>query len=380
MTVTGRLGAAFLAALFCASCEKQAAPPPPPPPGVVCVAAEQRDVANTYQYIGQAVAEDWVDVVARVEGFLVKQCFQEGSLVKKDDLLFEIDPRPFEAQVKQCQGDLDKALATLADALINFQRYSTLAKQNAVAQKTLDEATMQKGEAEGQVLSCQGQLDIAKINLGYTKIMAPFDGKIGTCPVSVGNLVGPTINTKLTRIVSVDPIKVEFSIPEATVVHLVKLCGSVSAVSGRVIPRVLLSNGDAYPLPGTIYFSDNEVDNTTGTLLIRVRFANPDRLLVPGAYVKVRLETKEKIAAILVPQIAIQRDQTGEFVFVVDADKKVQRRQVQTGQTHGLDIEIRDGIKVGDLVITQGLMKVRPGMVAAVTMAQPKSSSPGAGD
>jgi len=365
----------FLSAAFLlSSCEKREKPPPPPPPGVVCVVAEKRDVANSYEYIGQIVAEDWVNLVARVEGYLIKRNFEEGSIVKKDDLVFEIDPRPFEAKVKEAEGQLTKAKATLENANIEFKRYSSLAKDNAVAQKTLDEATMPKGVAEGQVLTSEGELEIAQINLGYTRITAPFDGKIGVCSISVGNLVSPTMNTNLAKIVRLDPVKVEFCIPEAIVINIRQNAKSVQSAASTVIPRIVLPNGTAYPHEGVIYFADNEVNTATGTLMIRARFPNTTGLLTAGQYVKVRLETKEKIAAILIPQIAIQRDQTGEVVMTVDKANKVVRREVKTGQPHGTDIEVKEGLAEGDLVVAQGLLKIRSGMTVNVTMDSAKAN------
>ncbi|HCE46298.1 MAG TPA: hypothetical protein DET40_22360 [Lentisphaeria bacterium] len=364
--------------LLASSCRKKPVPPPPPPPGVVCTIAEKQDVSKTHEFIGQIVAEDWVDLVARVEGYLVKRNFEEGSFVKKDTLIFEIDPRPFEAQVKEAEGQLVHAQASLTYANIQVERYTTLVKGDAVSQKDLDAANMQQGVSKGEVLVAQGQLDLAKINLEYTRLTAPFDGKIGECPISVGNLVGPTINTNLSRIVRMDPVKVEFSVPEATVIDIRQREGSMEKIASRIIPKIVLSNGTEYPLAGQIYFTDNVVDTSTGTLLVRARFQNPNGLLNSGNYVKIRLETKDKTPSIMVPAVAIQRDQTGEFVLSVDKDSKVQRRLVKTGQAHGMNIVILEGISEGEKIIVRGVLKVRPGMTANATLeesAKPESKT-----
>jgi membrane fusion protein (multidrug efflux system) len=358
------------------SCTKKKEVHAPPPPGVVCAIAEKKDVSNTVEIIGQIVAEDWVDLVARVEGFLIKQNFEEGSFVKKGDLVFEIDPRPFEANVKEAEGQLAHAQASLTFANIQVDRFTTLVKGNAAAQKDLDNANMQQGVSKGELLVAQGQLDLAKINLEYTRIIAPFDGKIGVCPISVGNLVGPTINNNLTKIVRIDPMKVEFSVPESIIIDLREREGSMANIAAKIIPRIILANGTEYPLDGRIYFSDNVVNTSTGTLLIRARFQNPKGLLNSGEYVKVRLDHKEKIPSVMIPAVAIQRDQTGEFVFTVDKDSKVQRRIVKTGQTHGVDIVILEGLSEGEKVIVRGVLKVRPGMTANVSIEESSKTEP----
>jgi len=376
----------FSIVLITASCNKKPVPPPPPPPGVVCTVAAKEDVSKTHEFIGQIVAEDSVDLVARVEGYLIKRNFEEGSFVKKDDLVFEIDPRPFEAQVKEAEGQLAHAQASLTYADIQVERYITLVKGDAVSQKDLDAANMQQGVSKGEILVAQGQLDLAKINLEYTRITAPFDGKIGECPVSVGNLVGPTINNNLTKIVRMDPVKVEFSVPEAIVIDLRQREGSMEKISSRIIPRIILSNGTEYPFEGQIYFSDNVVNTSTGTLLVRARFQNPKGLLNSGDYVKVKLGDKETTPSIMIPAVAIQRDQTGEFVLIIDKDSKVQRRIVKTGQAHGIDIVILEGISEGEKVIVSGVLKVRPGMTATVSIeesvkpeSKPQPTTPKAG-
>lgn len=358
-----------LASVFLvSSCGKKAPPPPPPPPGVFCVQAAKRDVIHSFEYVGQAVAEDYVNLVARVEGYLVKRNFEEGSIVKAGDLIFLIEQEPYKAKVEISQGNLTKAQSSMDLANIEYDRYKKLVKDNAVAQKTFDEATMQKGTAEGVLMSSKGDLDIADINLGYTEIRAPFDGKLGTCPISVGSLVGPGINTTLSKIVRIDPVKIEFFIPESIVVGIRQKAGSMSAATKTVTSRITLPNGAPYPHKGEIYFSDNEVNTSTGTLLVRARFPNTDGIVTPGQYVKVKLETNDKVSAILIPQVSIQRDQTGELVMVVKPDKTVERRQIKTGQAYDTDIEVVSGLAEGDLVISQGLMKVRPGMTVEVTM------------
>ncbi len=364
--------AVLILVFLASSCGKMPAPPPPPPPGVVCAMSVKQDVTNTFEYIGQIVAEDWVDLVARVEGYLIRRNFEEGSFVKQNDLVFEIDPAPFEAQVKEAEGQLARAQASLVNANIQVQRFTTLVKGDAAAQKDLDDATMEQGRAKGDILVAQGQLDLARINLGYTKITAPFDGKIGVCPISVGNLVGPTVNKNLSKIVRMDPVKVEFSVPEPKIISLVEQGVSMENAGPNISCRITLANGSEYPEEGTIYFYDNEVNTSTGTLLIRARFQNSKGVLTPGEYVKVKLGRKIKTPAVLVPAVAVQRDQKGEYVFTVDNDSKVQRKPVKTGQGHGLSLVVLEGLSEGERVIVQGVLKVRPEITVNVTMEDAK--------
>ncbi len=355
---------ALSSCLLLSSCNKRdkTPPPPPPPPSVVCFAAIKTDVATTYEIIGQTVAEESVNIVPMVEGYLIKQGFDEGSMVKKGDLLFEIDPRPYEAQVKNAEGQVTSAKAQLVNANIEYARYTSLAKDSAVAQKSADAATMSKGQAEGQTLVSEAALDTAKINLGYTKLVAPFDGKIGTCPISVGNLVGQAGSRQaLTSIMRLDPMKVEFNIPEPAIASSFQKRGNTPGTGKLVVPSIILPNGSPYPHEGSIYFLDNQITSATGTISVRARFPNPDAILIPNEYVKIRLVFKEKIPTILIPQIATTDDMTGKFVMVVK-DGKVERRQIKTGQSHDANVEVLSGLAEGEWVVTEGLLKIRPGM------------------
>ena len=371
--------AAFSPIFLLCSCDRgpKNAPAPQSQPNVLCVAAVKQDVSNSYEFIGQTVAEESVDIVPMVEGYLVKQGFDEGSMVKKGDLLFEVDPRPFEALVKNAEGQVASAKAQLVNAEIEYNRYTSLAKETAVAQKSADSAAMSKGEAEGQLLISQANLDTAKINLGYTKLVAPFDGKIGVCPTSVGNIVGQASNRQaLTTIMRLDPMKVEFNVPESAMVSSFQKHGTLIGTGKLVVPKIVLPNGSPYTHDGAIYFIDNQISSGTGTISLRARFPNPDAMLTPNEYVKIRLVFKERQSAILIPQIAIEEDMTGKLVMVVK-DGKVERRQVKTGQSHETNIEVLSGVAEGDWVVTEGLLKIRPGMAvdakldtAAITPAK----------
>ncbi len=338
---------------------------------MLCAAAVKQDVTKSFEFIGQAVAEDSVSIVPMVEGYLVKQCFDEGSMVKKGDLLFEIDPRPFEAQVKNAEGQLAAAKAQQLNAIIEYKRYTTLIKEDATSQKDQDIATMKKGQADGQYLIADAGLDTAKINLGYTRLTAPFDGKIGVCPISVGNLVGsPSNRQPLTSIMRMDPMKVEFNIPEPAVATIIEKFGGMDRVNKVMYAKIVLPNGTPYPHDGSIYFFDNQITTATGTIKQRARFPNPHAVLTPGEYFKVQLCSREKMSVILVPQIAIVEDMTGMLVMAVK-NGKVERRRVTTGQNHGKDVEILSGLSEGEWVVTEGLLKIKQGMAVNAKLDTP---------
>ncbi len=338
-----------------------------PPPAVVAVPATTREVATSNQRIGQIVPDDIVELVARVEGFLVKRCFEEGSKVKKGDLVFLIEQDQYKAELEAAKGSLKKAQAALDNANIEFNRYSKLSKEDAVAQKTLDTATMQKGEAEGGLLIAQRNLSIAELNLSYTEVRAPFDGKLGVCPVYEGNLVGSK-NTILTTLIRLDPVKVEFPIPESVYVDHLMTYANIQQAGESITVRLLLPNGKEYPHDGTIYFSDNRINNMTGSILLRGRFPNPDGMLVPGGYVKVILSSKKKKPLLLIPQESIQRDQTGTFVLLIAKDGGVERRKVTLGVDLGRVTAVASGLSEGELVITEGALKVRTGVKPQVAV------------
>ena len=336
------------------------------PPAVVAVPATRREIATSQQRIGQIVPNDQVELVARVEGYLVKRCFEEGSLVKKGDLIFLIEQDQYKAELESAEGNLARAKATLEDARIEFNRYSTLVKDNAVAQKELDNATMKKGNAEGEMLVMQGKLSMAKLNLAYTEIRAPFDGKLGVCPVYEGNLVGAkTVN--LASLVEIDPVKVEFPIPESVYVEHLITYGNMKNARESIVVRLMLPNGKDYPHDGVIYFADNKINNMTGTIFLRARFPNPEGMLVPGGYVKVILGQKQMTSQVLILMESIQRDQAGTFVLVVSKDGTVERRNVVLGADLGGASVVESGLSEGELVITQGALKVRTGVKPKVT-------------
>ncbi|MCF6174587.1 MAG: efflux RND transporter periplasmic adaptor subunit [Victivallaceae bacterium] len=346
---------------FIVGCERKA-PPPRLQPTVVVTPATNEDIVKTHAAVGQTVAQDKVEFLARVEGFLVKREFIEGDFVQKGKLLFEIEKDKYQAEVQSAQADLENAQADLINAQIDFKRQTTLLAQKATSQRAYDNARAAKMMADAKVMAAQGKLKIAKINLSYTDIKAPFDGLIGLSTYSVGNVIGPNSGT-LATIIKLDPMKVEFNLNEAVILSALQKGNINRAQDDRKIKvRLRLSNGTIYRHDGIIDFIDNRINPATGSIKLRVAFENKKRILLPGQYVNVILEAREQIVALMIPQASIQEDQQGKFVLVVTAQQQVKRKNVTVGDRHGINIIIKSGLIAGELVIVEGLQKVREGM------------------
>jgi len=335
-------------------------------PAVTVALAVNGDVQPTDEYIGQAKAYDEVDLIARVQGYLTKRNFIEGQMVKQGDLLFEIEKDEYKAKVESARGALLKAQANQKNAQIEYDRQATLLRQNATAQRTYDDALYNKMSADADVINCQGQLDLANLNLSYTDIRSPFDGRVGLATYSVGNLVGPS-SQKLASVVRLEPMRIEFNVSELDVLH-----HRQRMLKGMVPPdffRVLLKyqDGRYYDHEGKLSFTDNKINTATGTLLVEAVFSNPDHFITPGMYVKIVLQSKDKIPALLIPRSAVQESQIGEYVLQVTKDMKVRLQPIKTGLRNGASVQVVSGLQPGDMVITVGLQKVRPGMTVTVT-------------
>ena len=347
------------------------------PPAVSVVEATPQDVTPSMQFVGRVAAIDQVDLRARVTGFLEQQSspnpralFVEGGHVNKGDLLYVIEQPPFQAQVAMARAQVAQAEASLAEANATLQRVQEAVTSGAVSQQELDQATAAAQEGQAQVLAAKAQLQTAEINLGYTEIYAPISGKIGLTAFTFGNLVGPTSGV-LATIVSQDPIYVTFPVSAAVIAQVQDETSGTLPPADSFVVRIVLPDGTVYPQPGRIDFLSNQVDQTTDTLTVRAAFANPKRILVDGQFVTVTVETATPETALVVPQPAVQTDQAGSYVLVVDNDDKVEQRRVALGSDHGTDIVVQSGLKAGDKVIVQGIQKVRPGIVVAATALAP---------
>lgn len=375
----GRLAAALLVPLLVivlAGCkedsharQEQAAPPP----AVIVAPVERVDINPRIEYVGQTVAVDTVDLRARVEATIVQRAFVEGDDVAAETLLFTLEPDPFEAEVEAAAARVAEQSAAVVRTRRDLERARTLFAQGNVSQQTLDRAIADQQQAEALLRGSEAQLRQARINLGYTRITAPFDGRIGRAVYSVGQWVGPDSGV-LATLVKLDPIYVVFNVSEQRYLNYrlrVEQAIRDGVAKPEYVPRLRLSNGTDYRNLGRLTFVDNVVDPSTGTIAVRAEFPNPDKLLVPGLFVTVLLEQAETKPALLVPQAAVQEDQGGMFVLVVGDGDQVEVRRVETGARVGIRWEVTSGLAEGDRVIWEGIQKVRPGSRVAPTVKIP---------
>jgi membrane fusion protein (multidrug efflux system) len=359
-----RLAAAGVAATALSGCgrQDQQAEAPPPPPAVSVVAVAQEDIKPTVTFTGRVQARDKVELRARVEGFLQKRLFEEGQDVKEGDLLFVIEPDSYKASVDEIKASIQKAEAALTLASIEVDRASQLVQRQTGTQQRLDEATAKQADARGELARQQAALEKAELQLSYTEIHASIAGRIGRATVSVGNFVGPSTGP-LATIVRQDPIYVSFPVTQREMLEVRKdeKAGEEPTIYLR------LADGTRYAQAGKVNFVDVTVNPGTDTVLVRAQFPNPDRILVDGQLVTVLVEEGSAQTALLIPQRAIQIDQSGAFVLVVDSANKVVVRRVEVDQGPGAQLIVIKGLKAGEKVITEGVQKVRPGQVVQAT-------------
>jgi membrane fusion protein (multidrug efflux system) len=340
--------------------------PSAPPPAVTVVRVTTEDIRPTYRFTGRIEAIYRVDLRARVDGFLEKRLFTEGADVKEGELLFTIEKGQYEAAVKEAEASVEKAQSSLKFAELEFQRQSDLVQKNVGTQARLDDATAKLGEAKGVLLAQQAALERARLNLSYTDIRSPIAGRIGRANVSVGNFVGPASGS-LATIVSQDPIYVNFPVTQREILAYRKEKSSPA----EVVVYLQLADGSRYAHSGKINFLDVTVNQGTDTVLVRASFPNPDRALVDGQLVSVVLEGGTAENALVVPAQALQIDQAGPFVLVVDGESKIQVRRVEIGSPRGTNMILKSGLKAGDQVVSEGIQRVRPGQVVTATEMKP---------
>lgn len=337
-------------------------------------AAQLREVTPTQSFVGRVQAVDTVQFVARITGFLQERLFEEGQRVAKDAPLFVIEQAPFQAVVQQREASLASAQATLANATLQVSRGRELVATRNIPQATLDQRIADQTTAAAAVKEAEAALAIARIDLSYTGIYAPFAGRIGRANVSVGNVVSPQSGT-LAILVSVDPMHVYFPVPQRVVIEQRRraAAGGATAAGSRV--RITRADGSVYPHAGHIDFADVAVDRSTDTLTLRASLPNPDGLLTDGEFANVTLEGAEAERALVIPQAALLIDQSGAFVFVVEQGRAVPKR-LTLGQQLGAEVVVRDGLSEGAQVIVDGIQRVRPNAPVTATPAQPQPAAP----
>ena len=339
----------------------------PPPPAVSVVPVVSRQVTETASFVGRVAAIDKVDVVARVSGFIKERNFTEGQHVKTGDLLFRIEPDIYKAAVDQQNANLAKAKATEVNANLQLQRGQELLHNQNIPQSTVDQRAADEQAAQADILQAQALLEQAKINLGYTEIWSPIEGRIGLANFTVGNLVSPSSGI-LATIVSQDPIYVTFQASEADVIEYKHRIAASADKNPHVTIHIKLPDGSIYPHPGLTNFLDVQVQPDTDTVQVRAQLPNSERMLIPGGIVDVIVERGAPQSSFLIPQSAVQLDQAGHYVMVVDDAKKVEQRRIETGVEQGRDVVVKQGLKQGELVIVEGIQKVHAGQVVSASV------------
>ena len=356
------LSLVLTASLLLAACtgeEKKAAAPKGPVPMKVMKAAT-KDMPYWGEFVGQISAVESVDVRARVGGFLLEKKFNEGGKVEKGDLLFVIDPKTFQEDLKQAQSSLEYNQALLAKAEKDKARYQKLLDEGVVSRTEFEGYQTDFSTYQAKARENKAQVENARIQLGYTKVYSPIDGIIGRVQVDIGNLVGQGENTLLATISTVDPVYVSFSIPESDYIRA-RRNPEMAETRAREI-ELILADGSKYGIKGSFSMVDRAVDPQTGTLGIRVSFPNPDGLLRPGQYGKVRVLIENIKDAVVVPARGIVDTQGMKSIFVVGADGKIVSQPVKIGFEVNNLVVVTDGLKAGDTVIIDGIRRVRPGM------------------
>ena len=347
---------------------------PPPPPEVEVAEVLQKDVPVYQEWVASMDGLVNATILAQVQGYLIKQNYQEGEFVKKGTLLFEIDPRPFQAAVDDAKAVLSKQQAVLQTAQANLNRILPLAAANAVSQRDKDNAIGSVQSAEAQVLSAQAQLRKAELDLGFTKIASPIDGIAGAANAQIGDLVGTPQARVLTTVSTVNPIKVYVPISEREYLQAIERSKpEKKAGADKISFDLILADGSTWPQQGTFSFADRQVDPQTGTIKVAILFPNPENTLRPGQYAKVRALMKTEKGAILVPQRAVGELQGRHQVAVVEADNTVRIRGVKVGERIGNLWVIQDGLKAGDRVVAEGTQKAGDGVKVTPKPYTPKS-------
>ena len=340
-----------------------------PPPSVIAVRATSGSIEDQSEFVGRVVAVDKVELRARVQGFLKKRSFTEGQEVKVGDVLFEIEPDQYEAIVEQREADLAKAKADQLNTAAQLKRGLELLKDKNIAQAKVDELQAADSIALASIEQAKAALNAAKLDLGYTRVTAPAAGRIGLAKYPVGNLVGPA-SEPLSTIVSRDPIYLQFPLTQRKLFEARQDIKAKGGDAKHVVVRARLPDGTLYDQPGRLNFIDVTTDQGTDSVTLRAELPNPDGTLVDGQFVGVVLQAGVPDTAILIPQSALQVDQQGTFVLIIDAEGKAQIRRVQIGAPKGPQVAVKSGLKEGELVISEGIQKVRPGQAVTATPPQ----------
>ena len=335
-----------------------------PPPQVAVITVKAEDVPITNDLPGRIAATRVAEVRPRVSGIVVERVFEQGSQVKEGDVLYRIDPAPFQVQVDSAEATLRRAKAVQTQARVDSERQEQLKKSNVASAQAYDDAIAKLAQADADVAIAQAGLETARLNLQYADVKAPISGRIGRALITEGALVSAGGTENLATIQQLDPVYADFTQSATDLIRLRKALqdGALMADNNSADVKLMLDDGTEYPHPGKLLFSEAAVDETTGQVTLRGEFPNPDGDLLPGMYVRVLIEQGIEKGAVLVPQQAVQRDASGSaLVYVVSADNKAGARSVRVGRASGTRWVITDGLKDGEKIIVEGFQKVQPG-------------------
>ena len=355
------LAAAFLIPTGC----KKKPPAAPPPPTVEVVEVQGRDVPIYHEWIGTLDGLVNAQIRAQVSGYLLTQNYREGDLIKKGELLFQMDQRPFQAALDQAKGQLAQSEAQFGKTELDVKRLTPLAKVNAISQQELDDAIQANLAAKAAVTSAQAAVEQAQLNLGFTSILSPIEGIAGIARAQIGDLVGPA-SGELTTVSTLDPIKAYYSVTEQAYINFTRLFSDESTRTERsrqLELQLIFADGTTYPRPGRVYAVDRQISPTTGALRVEALFPNPGNALRPGQFARVRVKFETKQGALLVPQRAVSELQGSYQVAIVDDQNKVHIQPVTVGERIGSEWIIEKGLKPGDRVVAEGTQKAKDGKV-----------------
>jgi membrane fusion protein (multidrug efflux system) len=339
-----------------------------PPPAVTVTPVTEQNIAPSFGNIGHVIAIQSVKVMPRVTAYIDQVDVKQGTDVKAGQVLFSLQTAQYEAALETAQANLAAAKAALENAQLQYERASNLRSTGFEAQAALDTAVATRNEDQANVLSAEANVANAQLNLSYCTIIAPINGRIGFIPLTKGNLVTPTTGM-IATINQINPIRVEFSVASTSPILAAAQAAQNGPLASQFSISIDLPDGKPYPLKGHIAFLDNQVDTSTGTLNVYADFPNPDGALLPGAYVNVNTAPARAQEALLVPVTAVQTAQTGQYVLVVGADHKVAQEPVTVGDQIGQNLIVRSGLKEGEMVIVDGVQKVKVGGAVTETVA-----------
>jgi membrane fusion protein (multidrug efflux system) len=378
MTVSARgaaIGVILLLSGLLVGCDdgskQQQAAAPATIPAVTVVKVESKDLRPSVSFSARVEALQKVDLLARIQGFLEKQNFTEGASVKTGELLYVIEQAPYQAKVSAAEASVAVAAARLDRTEIELKRQTTLVSKEAAAQTKLDDARTERNQAKGEYDKLIAELEQAKLQLSYTEIRAPIDGRIGKSLLSVGSFVNPQSGT-LATIVQQDPIGVVFPVSQRDLLAVREKMGDKAKLTEHTV-YVEIGKGKRYQYPGKVDFLDVGVNTGTDAVNVRATFPNPQGLLVDGQLVTAVVESESAEPTLVVPVNAIQIDQSGTFVLIVNSEKKIEVRRVELLRQDANFIAIAKGLSAGDLVVTEGVQKVRPGQAVDATEVKPEA-------